>query len=243
MKTIGLIGGMSWESSAEYYRLVNQGMKARLGGHANARSVMVTVCFEEIHALQHAQRWDELAVHMRQAARQVQAGGADFLLLCTNTMHRVAPAIEDAVSIPLLHIVDPTAQALRAAGIGRVGLLGTRFTMEQDFYRARMAGRHGIEVLVPGEAGRRRVHEIIYEELCHGTVRAASRDAFRRIVDELAAEGAQGVILGCTEITLLIGAGDVALPVFDTTRLHALAAVEAAAPLGPRGAGPAASQS
>jgi len=228
MKTIGLIGGMSWESSAEYYRLVNQGMKTRLGGHANARSVMVTVCFEEIQALQHAGRWDELAARMQQAARQVEQGGADFVLLCTNTMHRVAPAIEAALSIPLLHIVDPTAQALRAAGIGRVGLLGTRFTMEQDFYRARMAERHGIETLVPDEAGRRRVHEIIYDELCHGVVSAASRDVYRQVVAELAERGAGGVILGCTEITLLIGPEDVALPTFDTTRLHALAAVEVA---------------
>ena len=167
MKTIGLIGGMSWESSAEYYRLINQDMKQRLGGHHNARSVMVTVSFEQIKALQHAQRWDELGESMRQAALQVQAAGADFVLLCTNTMHRVAPVLEAALDIPFLHIVDPTAQALRRAGVPRVGLLGTAFTMEQDFYRGRMQDKHGIEVVVPAADDRALVHGIIYEELCH----------------------------------------------------------------------------
>lgn len=225
MKTIGLIGGMSWESSAEYYRLINQGMKARLGGHRNARSVMATVCFEEIKALQHDGRWDELGVLMQQAARQVEAGGADFVLLCTNTMHRVAPAIEAALSVPFVHIVDPTALALQEAGIARVALLGTRFTMEQDFYRGRMQDRHGIEILVPDEADRAIVHDIIYDELCHGMIREAARAEFQRIIGELATRGAQGVILGCTEITLLISPRDSVLPVFDTTALHAQAAV------------------
>ncbi|UDM53226.1 aspartate/glutamate racemase family protein [Cupriavidus sp. MP-37] len=225
MKTIGLIGGMSWESSAEYYRLINQEMKARLGGHNNARSLMATVCFEEIKSLQHAGQWDELGRLMQQAARQVQAGGADFVLLCTNTMHRVAPAIEAVLTVPFLHIVDPTAHALQQAGIGRVGLLGTRFTMEEDFYRGRMRDMHGIDVVVPDLAGRERVHAIIYEELCHGIVRDAARADYQRIIAGLAAQGAEGVILGCTEITLLIGQGDVALPVFDTTALHAQAGV------------------
>ncbi|TWG81873.1 aspartate racemase [Cupriavidus gilardii J11] len=225
MKTIGLIGGMSWESSAEYYRLINQGMKARRGGHCNARSIMATVCFEDIQALQHDGRWEELASRMQQAARQVEAGGADFVVLCTNTMHRLAPAIEAVLTVPFLHIVDPTAAALQAAGIRRVGLLGTRFTMEQDFYRGRMQDRHGIEVVVPPEAERQRVHDIIYGELCHGVVRDESRAVYRRIVDGLREQGAEGVILGCTEITLLIAAGDVSLPVFDTTALHAQAAV------------------
>ncbi|WP_020201594.1 MULTISPECIES: aspartate/glutamate racemase family protein [Cupriavidus] len=228
MKTIGLIGGMSWESSAEYYRLINQDMKRRLGGHHNARSVMVTVSFEQVKALQHAGRWDELAESMREAALQVQAAGADFVVLCTNTMHRVAPAIEAALDIPFLHIVDPTAQALRAAGIARVGLLGTAFTMEQDFYRGRMLDRHGIEALVPGPEARALVHRVIYDELCHGIVRDDSRDAYRRVVDDLRAQGAGGVILGCTEIALLIGQDDVPLPVFDTTALHAQAAVSRA---------------
>lgn len=225
MKTIGLIGGMSWESSAEYYRLINQEMKARLGGHNNARSLMATVCFEEIKTLQHAGQWDELAQLMQQAARRVQAGGADFVLLCTNTMHRVAPAIEAALTVPFLHIVDPTAHALRTAGIRRVGLLGTRFTMEQDFYRGRMRDMHGIDVVVPDLAGREQAHAIIYEELCHGIVRDGARADYQRIIAGLAAQGAEGVILGCTEITLLIGQGDVALPVFDTTALHAQAGV------------------
>ncbi|SAL86798.1 aspartate racemase [Caballeronia choica] len=225
MKTIGLIGGMSWESSAEYYRVINQDMKARLGGHRNARSVMVTVCFEEIKALQHEQRWDELASRMKDAALQVQAAGADVVLLCTNTMHRVAPAVEAELEIPFLHIVDPTAQALRDAGIDRVGLLGTAFTMEQDFYRGRMQDRHGIEVVVPKAPERALVHQIIYDELCHGIVRDASRVEYQRIIAGMEAQGVGGVILGCTEIAMLIGPDDVALPVFDTTTLHAQAAV------------------
>jgi aspartate racemase len=225
MKTIGLIGGMSWESSAEYYRVINQDMKTRLGGHRNARSVMVTVCFEEIKALQHEQRWDELASRMKDAALQVQAAGADVVLLCTNTMHRVAPAVEAELEIPLLHIVDPTAQALRDAGIDRVGLLGTAFTMEQDFYRGRMQDRHGIEVVVPHAPERALVHQIIYDELCHGIVRDASRIEYQRIIAGMEAQGVGGVILGCTEIAMLIGPDDVALPVFDTTALHAQAAV------------------
>lgn len=225
MKTIGLIGGMSWESSAEYYRVINQDMKTRLGGHRNARSVMVTVCFEEIKALQHEQRWDELASRMKDAALQVQAAGADVVLLCTNTMHRVAPAVEAELEIPLLHIVDPTAQALRDAGIDRVGLLGTAFTMEQDFYRGRMQDRHGIEVVVPHAPERALIHQIIYDELCHGIVRDASRVEYQRIIAGMEAQGVGGVILGCTEIAMLIGPDDVALPVFDTTALHAQAAV------------------
>ncbi|MFE1574129.1 aspartate/glutamate racemase family protein [Comamonas odontotermitis] len=225
MKTIGLIGGMSWESSAEYYRLINQGMKEHLGGHHNARSIMATVCFEEIKELQHAERWDELALRMQHAARQVEAGGADFVLLCTNTMHRVAPAIESVLTVPFVHIVDPTAQALRQAGVGRVGLLGTRFTMEQDFYRARMSKLHGIEVVVPNQADRDLVHQVIYDELCHGVVREEARADYQRVVAKLQEQGAGGVILGCTEITLLIGQDDVALPVFDTTALHAQSAV------------------
>ncbi|CAG4886855.1 aspartate/glutamate racemase family protein [Paraburkholderia saeva] len=228
MKTIGLIGGMSWESSAGYYRLINQDMKQRLGGHRNARSVMVTVSFEEIKTLQHEARWDELGEHMKQAALQVQAAGADFVLLCTNTMHRVAPVLEGALDIPFLHIVDPTAKALQDAGVRRVGLLGTAFTMEQDFYRGRMQDRFGIEVVVPDIEGRALVHKVIYDELCHGIVRDASREAYKRIIDSMQAQGVEGVILGCTEIALLIAQKDVALPVFDTTALHAQAAVSRA---------------
>jgi aspartate racemase len=225
---IGLIGGMSWESSAEYYRLINQGTKARCGGHRNARSIMATVCFEEIKALQHAEEWGELGLRMQQAARQVEAGGADFVLLCTNTMHRVAPAIEAVLNVPFIHIVDPTAQALRDVGVKTVGLLGTRFTMEQDFYRSRMSNMHGIEVKVPNETDRALVHQVIYDELCHGIVRDASRVEYQRIIAGLKAQGADGVILGCTEIMQLIGPADVSLPVFDTTGLHAQAAVKLA---------------
>lgn len=229
MKTIGLIGGMSWESSAEYYRLINQAMKARLGGHHNARSVMVTVCFEDIKHLQHAGQWDELGRQMGAAAKQVEAGGADIVLLCTNTMHKVAHAITENLTAPFLHIVDPTADALKAAGVRRVGLLGTRFTMEQAFYRGRMEDVHGIDVIVPDDDDRTLIHDVIYEELCHGVLKPESRAEFQRVIEALRQAGAQGVILGCTEIGLLIQQQDSVLPVFDTTALHAEAAVAFAA--------------
>jgi aspartate racemase len=225
MKTIGLIGGMSWESSAAYYRAINQHSKALLGGHRNVPSLMVTVSFQAIKDLQEANRWADLGVHMAQAARQLQDGGADVVLLCTNTMHEVAAAIEDVLDVPFLHIVDPTARALLAAGVTRVGLLGTRFTMERDFYRGRMQGMHGLEVLTPALADRVAVHRIIYDELCHGVVLAPSRAVVVGVVDRLRRQGAGAVILGCTELMLLLGPGDVALPVFDTTDLHAQAAV------------------
>ncbi len=226
MKTIGVIGGMSWESSAEYYRLLNSGMKARLGGHHNARSLMVTVDFAQIEALQRSGDWDALGQLMAQAALQLERGGAGIVLLATNTMHRVCASIEAAITIPFLHIADPTGAALRAAGVTRVGLLGTRYTMEQDFYVGRLREVHGIEAIVPTATERDDVHRIIYDELCHGVVKDESRAVYQRVIDALAARGAQGVILGCTEITLLIGAQDCALPVFDTTALHAQAAVE-----------------
>jgi aspartate racemase len=226
MKTIGVIGGMSWESSAEYYRLLNSEMKARMGGHHNARSLMATVDFAEIEALQRAGDWDALGVLMAQAASQLERGGADIVLLATNTMHRVRTAIEAAIAIPFLHIADPTGEALRAAGVTRVGLLGTRYTMEQDFYVGRLREVHGIEAIVPDAGERDNVHGIIYDELCHGIVKDGSRAVYQRVIDALAARGAQGVILGCTEITLLISAADSSLPVFDTTALHAKAAVD-----------------
>ncbi|MDN7715183.1 aspartate/glutamate racemase family protein [Burkholderia gladioli] len=229
MKTIGLIGGMSWESSAEYYRMINRASKARHGGHHNAKSVMVTVDFAEIEALQRAQDWDALGARMADAARQLQAAGADVVVLTTNTMHRVADAIERALTLPFLHIADPTAAALRAAGVERVALLGTRYTMELPFYAARLAERFGIEVLTPDAEDRDTVHRVIYEELCHGLIEPASRAAYAAIIGRLAARGAQAVILGCTEITLLIGERDSPLPVFDTTALHAQAAVDFAA--------------
>ncbi|WP_186030857.1 aspartate/glutamate racemase family protein [Burkholderia gladioli] len=229
MKTIGLIGGMSWESSAEYYRMINRASKARHGGHHNAKSVMVTVDFAEIEALQRAQDWDALGARMADAARQLQSAGADVVVLTTNTMHRVADAIERVLTLPFLHIADPTGDALRTAGVERVALLGTRYTMELPFYAARLAERFGIEVLTPHAEDRDTVHRVIYEELCHGLIEPASRAAYAAIIGRLAARGAQAVILGCTEITLLIGERDSPLPVFDTTALHAQAAVDFAA--------------
>ncbi|WP_132141886.1 aspartate/glutamate racemase family protein [Luteibacter rhizovicinus] len=225
MKVIGLIGGMSWESSAEYYRLINDGVKAALGGHNNARSLMMTVNFHDIETLQHEGRWDELGTHMADAARRLAAGGADVLLLCTNTMHKLWPVVEDAVDMPLIHIADPTAAAIGRAGFQKVGLLGTRFTMEQDFYRGRLETRHGLDVVIPGEADRTIVHSVIYDELCLGRVVESSRRELQRIVRELGEQGAQCVILGCTELMLLLSADDVSIPVFDTTALHAEAAV------------------
>lgn len=226
MKTIGVIGGMSWESSAEYYRLLNRNTKARLGGHHNARSLMVTVDFAGVEALQRAGDWNALGAQMAEAAMQLERGGAGIVLLATNTMHRVCAAIEAAIAVPFLHIADPTGAALKAAGVTRAGLLGTRYTMELDFYVGRLYERHGIEAVVPGEQDREDVHRIIYDELCHGIVKDESRRVYQRVIEDLEARGAQAVILGCTEITLLIGAGDSALPVFDTTALHAQAAVD-----------------
>ncbi|AOK04833.1 aspartate/glutamate racemase family protein [Burkholderia sp. AU28942] len=229
MKTIGLIGGMSWESSAEYYRMVNRHSKALHGGHHNAKSVLVTVDFAEIEALQRAHDWAALGERMADAARRLEAAGADLIVLTTNTMHRVYGAIEAAVSLPFLHIADPTGAALRAAGVERVALLGTRYTMELPFYAERLRDRFGLDVLIPDESARGDVHRIIYDELCHGVIDAGSRAAYVTIIEELAQRGAQAVILGCTEITLLIGQNDSPLPVFDTTALHAQAAVEWAA--------------
>jgi aspartate racemase len=229
MKTIGVIGGMSWESSAEYYRLMNQYAKARLGGHHNARSVMVTVDFDTIEALQRAGDWDALAQHMAGAAQQLERGGADCVILATNTMHRVYDAIEAVLTIPFLHIADATGAALRAAGIERVALLGTRYTMEQDFYIGRLRDKFGLDVIVPDARERADVHRIIYDELCHGKIEPESRRIYQAVIASLAARGAQAVILGCTEITLLIRPEDAPLPVFDTTALHARAAVDWAA--------------
>lgn len=221
MKTIGLIGGMSWESSAEYYRLINEAVKERLGGLHSAQLLLYSVDFAAIERLQHAGDWDDAGTILADAARRLERGGADFLLLCTNTMHKVADAITGAVGIPFIHIADPTATAIRAAGIGTIGLLGTRFTMEQEFYRGRLEGQYGLRVLVPDEADRETIHRIIYDELCLGTIREESRTAYRAIMARLVARGAQGIILGCTEITLLVSAPDATVPLFDTTRLHA----------------------
>ncbi|WP_299003042.1 aspartate/glutamate racemase family protein [uncultured Caulobacter sp.] len=225
---IGLIGGMSWESSAQYYRLINEAARERLGGVASARTLMWSFDFAEIERLQHAGRWPELSRRLADAARALEAGGADFLVLCTNTMHREADAIEAAVRIPLLHIADPTGEAITAAGLSTVGLLGTAFTMEHDFYRGRLEAKHGLTVLTPDADDRAIVHRIIYEELVAGRVLDASRDAYRAVIARLVERGAEAIILGCTEIMLLIGQDDSPVPVFDTTTLHALAAVERA---------------
>lgn len=224
MKTIGLIGGMSWESTVPYYRTINETVKAQLGGLHSAQLVLVSVDFAEIEHLQKLGDWDTAGQRMAAAAQSLQRAGADFVVLCTNTMHKVAPAIEAAVSIPLLHIADPTVQAIQAAGVTTVGLLGTRFTMEQAFYKDRLTEQHGLRVLVPPADARDTVHRIIYEELCLGQVRDDSRQAYRAIMAELVAQGAQAIILGCTEIALLVGAHDAGVPLFDTTALHARSA-------------------
>ncbi|MGY0020878.1 aspartate/glutamate racemase family protein [Streptomyces sp. cg35] len=227
MKTIGLIGGMSWESTAEYYRLLNELTRDRLGGLHSARCVLHSVDFAEIERLQVEGRWAEAGRILAAAARSLEAAGADMLLICTNTMHKVADQVQAATAVPLIHLADATADAVRAAGLGRVGLLGTAFTMEQDFYRGRLE-QGGLDVLVPDEAGRALVHRVIYEELCLGVVRDASRAAYQKVIAGLVDAGAQGIILGCTEIELLIGAEDSPVPVFPTARLHAEAAVTAA---------------
>ena len=225
MKTIGLIGGMSWESTANYYRDINERVKQRLGGLHSARILLYSVDFQEIERLQHQGRWDEAGEQLGDIARRLEGAGADVVALCTNTMHKVAPAIEAALRVPFLHIADPTAQAVKQAGIGRIGLLGTRFTMEEAFYRDRLRERHGIATTIPDAADRARVHAIIYDELCLGRLLDSSRAELLAIVDRLAAQGAQGVVLGCTELPLLLQPGDCTLPSFDTTELHARAAV------------------
>ncbi|MFD8542269.1 aspartate/glutamate racemase family protein [Streptomyces sp. NPDC059649] len=231
MRTIGLLGGMSWESTAEYYRLLNELTRERLGGLHSSKCVLYSVDFAEIERLQVEGRWEEAAEILADAAKALAAAGADMLLICTNTMHKVADQVAAATSVPLLHLADTTAEAVRAHGLRRIGLLGTAFTMEQDFYRGRLA-RHGLDVLVPNAAGRSTVHKVIYDELCLGIVREESRAAFKAVIDDLVAAGAEGIVLGCTEIELLIGAEHSPVPVFPTTRLHAEAAVDRAlAPL------------
>jgi aspartate racemase len=226
MKTIGMIGGMSWESSIEYYRLTNQAVRQRLGGVHSAKSVMVSVDFGEIEALQQSGRWDEATNMMVQAARQVEHGGADFLIICTNTMHRMADEVSQSISIPLLHIADATAEQVLARGFKQIGLLGTRFTMEEDFYRGRLENKFGLEVLIPDQAGRDLVHRVIYEELVIGVIDPESKKAYQQVIQQLAERGAQGVILGCTEIGLLVEQAGSPLPLFDTTAIHAQAAVD-----------------
>jgi aspartate racemase len=225
---IGLIGGMSWESSAEYYRIINREVQKRLGGVHSARSLMWSVDFGEIENLQHLGDWDKLTEQMIDAATRLERGGAEFILMCTNTMHRMAGAVSAAINIPLLHIADPTGEKIRAAGLTRVGLLGTAFTMEQDFYKLRLKELFGLEIIVPKTEDRRIVHEIIYKELVAGKALPKSRELYREIISRLVGEGAQGIILGCTEIMLLVSDQDSAVPLFDTTTLHAIAAVDRA---------------
>ncbi len=224
MRTIGLLGGMSWESTAEYYRLLNELTRERLGGLHSSKCVLYSVDFAEIERLQVEGRWDDAAGILAEAAKALEAAGADLLLICTNTMHKVADQVAAATSVPLLHLADTTAEAVRAHGLRRIGLLGTAFTMEQDFYRGRLA-HHGLDVLVPDAAGRSTVHKVIYDELCLGIVREESRASFQAVIDDLVAAGAEGIVLGCTEIELLIGPEHSPVPVFPTTRLHAEAAV------------------
>ena len=221
-----MIGGMSWESSLEYYRIVNETIKIRLGGFHSAKCILYSVDFEEVERLQHLGDWDELTRLMIDAARRLEGAGADFLIICTNTMHKMADEVQEVIRIPILHIVDVTAEAIRANEEMRVGLLGTKYTMEQDFYKGRLRDKHGLEVLIPGEEERQVVHDILYSELCLGEIKELSKGKFKNIIQNLVDRGAQGVILGCTEIPLIVSQVDYAIPVYDTTTLHAQAAVD-----------------
>lgn len=228
MKTIGLIGGMSWESTANYYQIINREVKARLGGLHSGKVCLYSVDFAEIETLQHQGRWDDTARILSQAAKSVEAGGADFILICTNTMHKVADQIQQAVNVPLVHIADATAEKLVADGIKKVGLLGTRFTMEQDFYKQRLIDKFGVDVVVPSSDDQTIVHEVIYNELCKGEVLEDSRQQYLAIINKLVEEGAEAVILGCTEIAMLVEPQHTNVKLYDTTEIHAKAAVEAA---------------
>jgi aspartate racemase len=226
MKIIGLIGGMSWESTVPYYRQINETIRERLGGLHSAKVILYSVDFHDIERLQHDGDWVAAGELLADAAHSLESAGADFLVLCTNTMHRVASAIEAAVRIPLLHVVDPTAAEIKHAGFSTIGLLGTRFTMEQDFYCNRLRERHGLQVLIPKQEDREIIHRVIYEELCLGKIFPESRTEYHRIMAELTAQGAEAIILGCTEISLLVGQRDSDLPLFDTTVIHARSAAE-----------------
>jgi aspartate racemase len=226
MRTIGLIGGMSWESSIEYYRIINETVRARLGGLHSAKSVMYSVDFAEIETLQQQGKWDEATNLMIAAAQRVEKGGADFVIICTNTMHKMADEVQKHIQIPLLHIADATAEKIKAQGLKKIGLLGTRFTMEEDFYKGRLSEKQGLVVIIPPEKERDIVHRVIFDELCLGEIRASSKEQYVRIMDHLVRDGAEGIILGCTEISLLIQEEDSQIPLFDTTKIHAVAAVE-----------------
>lgn len=226
MKTIGLIGGMSWESSLEYYRIINETVKEKLGKLHSAKSLMFSVDFDEIQHLQHIGDWNTLTKIMVDAADRLEKGGADFIVICTNTMHRMVNDIENNVKIPVIHIADATAKKIKEGKIKKVGLLGTKFTMEQDFYKGRLATNHGIDVIIPNDDERNTVHSIIYNELCQGQIKQPSKEQYIKIIEKLKSNGAEGVILGCTEIPLLIKQEDVSIPIFDTTKIHAEMAVD-----------------
>ncbi|MEX0135521.1 aspartate racemase [Bacillus cereus] len=226
MKTIGLLGGMSWESSIIYYKLINELIKEKLGDHNSAQSLMYSVNFQEIKTLQHEGEWEKATQIMIEASKKIECGGADFLIICTNTMHKMANEVELALSIPLLHIADATAIKIMEKGIKKVGLLATEFTMEEDFYKGRLKNKYGLNVLVPNEEDRKIVHNIIYQELCLGKIFSQSKEKYIKIIDNLIKDGAEAIILGCTEITLLVSQEDCKVPVFDTTRIHAQCAVE-----------------
>jgi aspartate racemase len=228
VKTIGLLGGMSWKSTVPYYQIINRIVGEQLGGLHSAKILLYSVDFDEIEQLQRADRWAEAGSLLAEASTALEGAGADFLVLCSNTMHRVAADIEARVQMPLLHIVDPTAQAIQASGVSTVGLLGTKFTMEQDFYRGRLRQQFGLTVRVPEPASRELIHDVIYQELCRGVLSESSRTSFQRVVAELVDMGAEAVILGCTEIGLLLRSEDVSIPLFDTTLLHAEAAASLA---------------
>jgi len=228
MKTIGLLGGMSWESTALYYQWINELVKEKLGGLHSARLAMVSVDFQEIEELQHKNKWEEAGEILRKAAQSIEAAGADFLVICTNTMHKVAPQIEEAIQIPLLHIADATAEEIKKWRMKTVGLLGTKFTMEQEFYAGRLQDRHGLKVLIPSQEDRESVHRVIYEELVLGKVAEKSRNEYLRIMNKLREEGAEGIIEGCTEIVMLVEQRHTEIPLFDTTAIHARKAVEKA---------------
>lgn len=226
MKTIGLIGGMSWESSIEYYRVINETTKEKLGGLHSAKSIMYSVDFAEIEFLQHQGKWEQAAKVLMAAAKSLENGGADFIVLCTNTMHLVADDIQSAIKIPFLHIADATGQLVKDSGIHKIGLLGTRFTMEEEFYKGRLAQKFSLDVIVPNTKSREIIHRVIYEELVVGEIRQQSKEQYVGIIEQLVNQGAEGVILGCTEIGLLVHNQDCRVPLFDTTRIHAEAAVE-----------------
>ena len=228
MKTIGLLGGMSWESTMSYYRLINEATKEKLGGLHSAKVCLYSVDFAEIEKYQHKGEWDKTAKILVKAAQGVEKGGADFVLICTNTMHLVAPQVQAGINIPLLHIADATAEEIKKAGIKKIGLFGTAFTMEEDFYKGRLEKEHDLEVIIPDEADRKIIHQVIYDELCLGKIDDISRNEYLRIIDSLVKQGAEGVILGCTEIALLVGPKDTAVKLFDTTEIHAIKAVEMA---------------